>query len=170
MFKKLNQWVKLIKNDVMTLWFAYQHPACPICSKFLVGFIILYALSPIDLIPDFIPVLGYLDEAIILPILVMLAIRLIPEKVLIIARAEAQIKAAGAGKVESYVSDLRDSSATEELIAKILAGGPVDILCNNAGIQHTAPTAEMPREKWNDIIAINLESFFDTMQIGRAHV
>ena len=83
----------------------------------------------------------------------------------VIAIAEAQIKAAGAGKVESYVSDLRDSTATEELIAKILAGGPVDILCNNAGIQHTAPTAEMPREKWNDIIAINLESFFDTMRL-----
>ena len=90
MFKKLNQWVKLIKNDVMTLWFAYQHPECPIFSKLLVGFIILYALSPIDLIPDFIPILGYLDEAIILPILIVLAIRLIPEKVLRIARAEAQ--------------------------------------------------------------------------------
>ena len=83
----------------------------------------------------------------------------------VIAAAEAQVKAAGAGKVESFVSDLRDSAATETLISKILAGGPVDILCNNAGIQHTAPTAEMPREKWNDIIAINLESFFDTMRL-----
>ena len=83
----------------------------------------------------------------------------------VIAKAEAEVKAAGAGKVESFVSDLRDSAATEDLISKILAGGPVDILCNNAGIQHTAPTTEMPREKWNDIIAINLESFFDTMRL-----
>jgi len=83
----------------------------------------------------------------------------------VIAKAESQVKAAGAGKVESHVSDLRDVAATEALIAKILANGPVDILCNNAGIQHTAPTAEMPREKWNDIISINLESFFDTMRL-----
>ena len=54
----------------------------------------------------------------------------------VIAAAESQVKAAGAGKVESFVSDLRDSVATEALISKILAGGPVDILCNNAGIQH----------------------------------
>jgi 3-hydroxybutyrate dehydrogenase len=73
--------------------------------------------------------------------------------------------AAGASKVESYVSDLRDSDATESLIANILAGGAVDILVNNAGIQHTATIAEMPRSKWNDIIAINLSSFFDTMHL-----
>ena len=79
--------------------------------------------------------------------------------------AEKVVKDAGAGKVESHVSDLRDSAATEDLIEKILANGPVDILCNNAGIQYTAPTADMPREKWNDIIAINLSSFFDTMRL-----
>ena len=73
--------------------------------------------------------------------------------------------AAGASKVESHVSDLRDSDATESLIAKILSGGAVDILVNNAGIQHTATIAEMPRSKWNDIIAINLSSFFDTMHL-----
>ncbi len=83
----------------------------------------------------------------------------------VITAAEKSIMAAGAGRVESHVSDLRDVAATEALIKKILAGGPVDILCNNAGIQHTAPTAEMPREKWNDIIAINLESYFDTMRL-----
>jgi 3-hydroxybutyrate dehydrogenase len=72
---------------------------------------------------------------------------------------------AGASKVESHVSDLRDSDATEALVAKILSGGGVDILVNNAGIQHTATIAEMPRSKWNDIIAINLSSFFDTMRL-----
>ena len=82
-----------------------------------------------------------------------------------IAKAESAVMAAGASKVESHVSDLRDSEATEELIAKILAGGEVDILVNNAGIQHTATIAEMPRSKWNDIIAINLSSFFDTMRL-----
>ena len=82
-----------------------------------------------------------------------------------IAKAESAVMAAGASKVESHVSDLRDSDATEALIAKILSGGAVDILVNNAGIQHTATIAEMPRSKWNDIIAINLSSFFDTMRL-----
>ena len=82
-----------------------------------------------------------------------------------IAKAEKAVIAAGASKVESYVSDLRDSAATEALIAKILENGPVDILCNNAGIQYTATFEDMPREKWNDIIAINLTSFFDTMRL-----
>ena len=82
-----------------------------------------------------------------------------------IAKAEKAVLAAGAAKVESHVSDLRDLAATEALIAKILANGPVDILCNNAGIQHTATIEDMPRDKWNDIIAINLTSFFDTMRL-----
>jgi 3-hydroxybutyrate dehydrogenase len=82
-----------------------------------------------------------------------------------IAAAEKAVLAAGAASVESHVSDLRDAWATEELITKILANGPVDILCNNAGIQYTATIAEMPREKWNDIVAINLTSFFDTMRL-----
>ena len=82
-----------------------------------------------------------------------------------IAKAESAVLAAGASKVESHVSDLRDSDATEALIAKILSGGAVDILVNNAGIQHTATISEMPRSKWNDIIAINLSSFFDTMRL-----
>ena len=82
-----------------------------------------------------------------------------------IAKAESTVLAAGASKVESHVSDLRDSDATEALIAKILSGGVVDILVNNAGIQHTATIAEMPRNKWNDIIAINLSSYFDTMRL-----
>jgi 3-hydroxybutyrate dehydrogenase len=82
-----------------------------------------------------------------------------------IAKAEKTVLAAGAAKVESYTSDLRDVGATEALIAKVLANGPVDILCNNAGIQFTAKLDEMPREKWNDIVAINLSSYFDTMRL-----
>lgn len=83
----------------------------------------------------------------------------------LVASAEAKVIRAGSGKVESYTTDLRDADATEALIAKILVGGRVDILVNNAGIQHTATLAEMPREKWNDIIAVNLSSYFDTMRL-----
>lgn len=83
----------------------------------------------------------------------------------LMASAEAKVIRAGAGRVESHTTDLRDSEATEKLIAKILEGGRVDILVNNAGIQHTATLAEMPRDKWNDIIAVNLSSYFDTMRL-----
>ena len=87
-----------------------------------------------------------------------------------IAKAEKVVMEAGAAKVESYTSDLREVAATEALIAKILAAGPVDILCNNAGIQHTASIEEMPRDKWDDIIAINLTSYFDTMRLLLPHM
>ena len=83
----------------------------------------------------------------------------------VIKHATSAVLAAGAPNVESHVSDLRDPAATEKLVATILANGPVDILVNNAGIQFTAPIADMPREKWNDIIAINLSSAFDTMRL-----
>jgi 3-hydroxybutyrate dehydrogenase len=83
----------------------------------------------------------------------------------LIASAEAQVSRAGAGRVESYTTDLRDSSATETLVSKILEEGRIDVLVNNAGIQHTAMLSEMPRDKWNDIIAVNLSSYFDTMRL-----
>jgi 3-hydroxybutyrate dehydrogenase len=82
-----------------------------------------------------------------------------------ISRAEEEVLSAGAPSVESYTSDLRDSSSTEKLIEKILRVGKVDILCNNAGIQYTATIQEMPRAKWEDITAINLSSYFDTMRL-----
>jgi len=62
----------------------------PLVAKILVGVTIAYALSPIDLIPDFIPVLGYLDDVIILPVLIALTIRLIPEKTLEQCRKESE--------------------------------------------------------------------------------
>ena len=85
----LNKWAKALKADVMTLWYAYQDPQCPSLSKLLVGFIVAYALSPIDLIPDFIPVIGYLDEMILLPILITIAIKTIPNQVFTTAKAKA---------------------------------------------------------------------------------
>lgn len=83
----------------------------------------------------------------------------------VIEKAKAEVIAAGAPTVEAHVTDLRDGAATEKLIAELLAAGPIDVLVNNAGIQHTATIAEMSRDKWNDIIAINLTSFFDTMRL-----
>jgi 3-hydroxybutyrate dehydrogenase len=83
----------------------------------------------------------------------------------VIADAKAEVLSAGATRVETYTSDLRDSDATEDLVARILASGGVDILVNNAGIQHTATLEEMPRKMWNDILAVNLSAMFDTMRL-----
>lgn len=79
--------------------------------------------------------------------------------------AKKEMASFGSPRVEAFTTDLRDFEATEKLIADVLAGGGVDILVNNAGIQFTAPISEMPRSKWNDIIAINLSSAFDTMRL-----
>lgn len=75
-------WAKRLKRDVVTLWFAYRHPGTPLYAKAIGVFVVAYALSPIDLIPDFIPVLGYVDDLLLLPGLIWLAIRLTPANVL----------------------------------------------------------------------------------------
>ncbi|NCX33479.1 MAG: SDR family oxidoreductase [Actinobacteria bacterium] len=83
-----------------------------------------------------------------------------------ISAATSRIKELGAPKVEFFTHDLRDPKAIELLMSDVLASGAIDILVNNAGIQHTAPTAEMPPEKWDEIIAINLSSAFHTMRVA----
>ncbi|WP_457282622.1 YkvA family protein [Polaromonas sp. P5_D5] len=86
---KLDNWARRIKRDGLTLWFAGKHPATPWYAKALGLFVVAYALSPIDLIPDFIPVLGYLDDALLLPGLIWLTIRLLPPEVLADCRNRA---------------------------------------------------------------------------------
>lgn len=85
----IRAWAKRIKRDAVTLWFAYRHPDTPWLVKGLCVFVVAYALSPIDLIPDFIPVLGYVDDALLLPGLIWLAIRLLPAGVVTSSRFEA---------------------------------------------------------------------------------
>jgi uncharacterized membrane protein YkvA (DUF1232 family) len=88
-FQSIKSWASRIKRDAVTLWFAYRHPGTPWFAKALAAFVVAYALSPIDLIPDFIPVLGYVDDALLLPALIWLNIRLIPAPVLEECRAQA---------------------------------------------------------------------------------
>ena len=71
----LKTWAKRIKRDGVTLWFAGKHPRTPWYAKALGLFVVAYALSPIDLIPDFIPVLGYVDDVILLPVLIWLTVK-----------------------------------------------------------------------------------------------
>ena len=81
----LPDWARSLKRQTLTLYYATRDPRTPWYAKAVAGFIVAYAISPIDLIPDFIPVLGYLDEVILLA----LAVRLIPEPELADARARA---------------------------------------------------------------------------------
>lgn len=88
---KLKSWAKRIKRDGVTLWFAGKHPATPWYAKALGVFVVAYALSPIDLIPDFVPVLGYVDDVLLLPGLIWLTIRLLPPEVLSDCRDQADL-------------------------------------------------------------------------------
>ena len=84
------QRVRALKKETFTLYLACRHPRVPWYAKGLALIVVGYALSPIDLIPDFIPVLGYLDDLILLPALVALTVRLIPAEVMTECRAEAE--------------------------------------------------------------------------------
>ena len=81
---------RLLKGDVIALSFAVRHPRVPWYTKVIAAAIVAYALSPIDLIPDFIPVLGYLDDLVLVPLGVALVVRLIPADVLAECRVRAQ--------------------------------------------------------------------------------
>ncbi len=82
-------WADALRRDVMTLWFALKHPLTPWYARVFATVLTAYALSPIDLIPDFIPVLGYLDDLILVPAGVWLLVRMVPEPVVTESRAQA---------------------------------------------------------------------------------
>ena len=88
--EKLKQRVRELKADTYALYLAARDPRTPWYAKFLVAGIVAYAFSPIDLIPDFVPVLGYLDDLILLPMGIGLAIKLVPNSVLTECRVRAR--------------------------------------------------------------------------------
>jgi len=71
-------WAASLKNNIFALYLASRDARVPVLAKLIIGMVVAYALSPIDLIPDFIPVIGYLDDLLLLPAGIWLAIRLIP--------------------------------------------------------------------------------------------
>jgi uncharacterized membrane protein YkvA (DUF1232 family) len=89
---RLREWARALKRDAYALYYAVRDPRTPWYVKALAGMIVAYALSPIDLIPDFIPLIGYLDELILLPAALWLALRLVPPAAL----ADARLRAADA--------------------------------------------------------------------------
>lgn len=86
----LKQHARHLKAETFALYLAARDPRTPWYAKLLVAGIVAYAFSPIDLIPDFVPVLGYLDDLILIPMGIALAIKLVPHSVLAECRARAQ--------------------------------------------------------------------------------
>jgi len=86
----LKERARRLKTDIPAVFLSLKSKDTPLAAKILAGITVAYALSPIDLIPDFIPVLGYLDDVIILPVLIALIIRLIPEKTFEECRKESE--------------------------------------------------------------------------------
>ena len=97
MLRRLRDWARAIRRDVQALWLAARDPRTPWIARLLAVVLAAYALSPIDLIPDVIPVLGLLDEAILLPLGILLAVRLIPPPLLTEFRAAASAAQARPG-------------------------------------------------------------------------
>jgi uncharacterized membrane protein YkvA (DUF1232 family) len=89
MLSGLKSWARALKRDVVALWLAARDRRTPWLVKAVAGAVAAYALSPIDLLPDFIPVLGYLDDLLIVPLGIALAIRLVPASLMDEFRAEA---------------------------------------------------------------------------------
>lgn len=93
MLTEVRPWARAIKRDVHAVYLAARDPRTPWYAKGLALGVAGYALSPIDLIPDFIPVLGYLDDVIIVPLGIMAVVKLIPPDVMAEHRAAASVAA-----------------------------------------------------------------------------
>ena len=85
----LRKWAKELKQQTLVVYFAARDPRTPWPVRLLALLVAAYALSPIDLIPDFIPVLGYLDDLILVPLGLVLVLRLVPRQVMLSAREKA---------------------------------------------------------------------------------
>ncbi|WP_428911813.1 YkvA family protein [Niallia sp. Krafla_26] len=82
MFKKIKDWARELKRQIFILYYAYKDERVPWYAKVFTACVVAYAFSPIDLIPDFIPLIGFLDEVILLPLGIMFAVKMIPKDVL----------------------------------------------------------------------------------------
>jgi uncharacterized membrane protein YkvA (DUF1232 family) len=98
MIRTAKQWAARLKRDIGALYVAGRDPRTPGYAKVLALAVAIYAISPIDLIPDFIPILGYLDDLIIVPLGIMLAVRSIPATLM----AEFRRTAAERGRVPAH--------------------------------------------------------------------
>lgn len=90
--EQLRAWARALNRDVLAIWIAARDPRVPWYVKALAVAVAAYALSPIDLIPDFIPVLGYIDDLVIVPLGILLVVRLVPPQLMDEFRARAALQ------------------------------------------------------------------------------
>lgn len=93
MLERMRHWARPLKRDVVALWIAARDPRIPWLAKAVAAAVAAYALSPIDLVPDFIPILGYLDDLLIVPAGIALAVHLIPSAIMADFRRQADERA-----------------------------------------------------------------------------
>ncbi|HWO96424.1 MAG TPA: YkvA family protein [Bacillus sp. (in: firmicutes)] len=105
MSRKIKAWAKNLKRQIFILYFACKDVRVPWYAKAFTAFVVAYAFSPIDLIPDFIPILGYLDEVILLPLGIMFALKMIPKDVLSDCEAKAEEMMRN-GKPKNWIAGL----------------------------------------------------------------
>ncbi len=86
---RLREWALRLLAEVVALWFCARDPRTPLIAKLVAAAVVAYAFSPIDLIPDFIPVLGFLDDLLLLPIGIWIVLKLVPPEVMAECRQEA---------------------------------------------------------------------------------
>ncbi len=96
--QRLKAWAGRLKTELQALYLAYRDPRTPLLARVLAIVVVAYAFSPIDLIPDPIPVLGYLDDLVLIPLGIALAVRMVPSDVLAECREEARNTGAKAGQ------------------------------------------------------------------------
>ena len=95
---RLRQWAANLKSNTHALYLASSDPRVPCRAKLIIAIVVAYALSPIDLIPDFIPVIGYLDDLLLVPLGIWLAMKLVPSNVWQDCQRRAQLQSVTPGK------------------------------------------------------------------------
>lgn len=103
LFRKIKVKAKELKRDIRALYLAYKRQDVTWYAKAFAALVIGYALSPIDLVPDFIPILGYLDDLILIPLGIHLALKLIPEKIMMECRSKSS-EAFATGKPKNWIA------------------------------------------------------------------
>jgi uncharacterized membrane protein YkvA (DUF1232 family) len=102
--ERLKRWAQRFRDEIYALYLAYKDPRVPWYARAFAAVVVAYAFSPIDLIPDPIPVLGYLDDLVIIPLGIALAIKMVPPQILAECREEARgVKDRPVGKVAGVV-------------------------------------------------------------------
>jgi len=104
-FDRWKERAKNLKSQLYALYLAYRDPRVPWYAKAFAAMVLAYSLSPIDLIPDFIPVLGYLDDIVLIPLGIVLAIKMIPEEIMEECRGKAAV-VLSSGEVKTWPATL----------------------------------------------------------------